>query len=120
ANKPPEKSADPEHDSQDKVSNKKLQIMKPRKNTVKISRYLYKLLNNIENNRLLFIEVKAKNRLAREIVLKQLEALKTEEPVDEMWIADFYKQTYSRGDTIALANRKAIFYLSTLEEVLKL
>ncbi|RYX90987.1 hypothetical protein EON78_06815 [bacterium] len=41
----------------------------------------------------------------------------TDEPVDDMWIADFYKQTFSRDDIVALANKKAIFYLASLEEV---
>lgn len=90
-----------------------------RKTSSKISRFLLKILNSADNNRLLFIEVSTKNKKIRENVLQQLEHLKTEEPDGDLWIADFYKQTYSRDDIIVLANKKAIYYLSTLEEVLK-
>lgn len=98
---------------------KKLNIFKTKENT-KISRSLLKVLNTIDNNRLLFIHVDTTSKQAREFVLNQLETLKSEEAVDEMWIADFYKQRYSRHDIIALANKKAIFYLSGLAEVEKI
>jgi protein tyrosine/serine phosphatase len=100
-----------------KTNRKRLSILKRTRASGKISRYLLKILNNIDNNRLIFIEILARNRKVRDVLLKQLEALKSEEPVDDLWIADFYKQKFSRDDTIALANKKAIFYLSNLEEV---
>jgi protein tyrosine/serine phosphatase len=99
------------------TSRKRLSILKRKKTSAKISRYLLKILNNLDNNRLIFIEIGARNRRVRDVLLTQLEALKSDEPVDDLWIADFYKQRFSRDDTIALANKKAIFYLSNLEEV---
>jgi hypothetical protein len=110
-----------DHNNQpeDVPKRRKLKVLRPRRTSGKISRYLLKVLNNIDNNRLIFIEIKSKNKTERNIILHQLEALKTDDPVDDMWIADFYKQKFSRGDTIALANKKAIFYLSNLEEVEK-
>ena len=108
-----------EHEIGISPKRKKLKVLRSIRTSGKISRYLLKVLNNIDNNRLIFIEIKAKNKTVRDVILQQLEALKTEEPVDDMWIADFYKQKFSRDDTIDIANKKAIFYLSNLEEVEK-
>ncbi|MBC7475164.1 MAG: tyrosine-protein phosphatase [Candidatus Sericytochromatia bacterium] len=101
------------------ANKKKLSIFRLKRKTTKVSRSLLKILNNIDNNRLLFIEINTKSKKSRENILVQLEGLKTDLPVDDMWIADFYKQTFSRDDIIALTNKKAIFYLSNLEEVTK-
>ncbi len=104
---------------EEQASKKKLSIFRLKRKTTKVSRALLKILNNIDNNRLLFIEINTKSKKSRENILVQLEGLKTDVPVDDMWIADFYKQTFSRDDIIALTNKKAIFYLSNLEEVTK-
>lgn len=102
--------------SEDKTIRKR-KLFNIQRSSLRIARSLSKILNNLDNNRLLFIEINTKNKKVRDIILKQLEDLKTDEPVDDMWIADFYKQTFSRDDIVALANKKAIFYLASLEEV---
>lgn len=98
---------------------RKRKLFNIQKSSSRVSRSLLKVLNNLDNNRLLFIEINTKNKKIRDLILHQLQELKTEEPVDDMWIADFYKQTFSREDIVALANKKAIFYLASLEEVQK-
>ncbi len=98
---------------------RKKKLFNIRRSSSRISRSLLKILNNLDNNRLLFIEINTKNKKIRDVILHQLEELKTDEPLDEMWIADFYKQSFSREDIVALANKKAIFYLASLEEVQK-
>lgn len=90
------------------------------KNESTISRSLLKALNDIDNNRLLFIVVDTKGKQARKDLLEQLETLKSEIPIDEMWIADFYKQKFSLDSIIIVANKKALFYLSNLQEVSKI
>lgn len=105
------------HTVDNEVPVRKRKLFRIQRSSSRISRSLLKILNNIENNRLLFIEINTRNKKIRDVILKQLEELKTDEPVDDMWIADFYKQTFSREDIVALANKKAIFYLSSLEEV---
>lgn len=95
-------------------------LRRKRKILPNASSYLLKIMTNLDNNRLIFVEVKAKNNSTREYLLKQLEKLKTDEPVDEMWFADFHKQSYSRTDIVALLNKKAIFYLSNFNEIAKL
>jgi protein tyrosine/serine phosphatase len=107
------------HTVNNDLPSRKKSIFRIQRSSSKISRSLLKVLNSIENNRLLFIEVNTKNKKMRDVILNQLEKLKTDEPVDDMWIADFYKQSFSRDDIVTLANKKAIFYLSSLEEVEK-
>lgn len=102
--------------SEDKPLRKR-KLFNIQKSSLRITRSLSKILNSLDNNRLLFIEINTKNKKIRDIILKQLEDLKTDEPVDDMWVADFYKQTFSRDDIVVLANKKAIFYLASLEEV---
>lgn len=86
----------------------------------KISRTLNKVLSTIDNNRLLFVEIKTKGKTSREVILKQLETLKTEEPVSDIWVPEYHKQKFSREDVIALTNKKTILYLESLEEVEKI
>lgn len=86
----------------------------------KISRTLNKALSTIDNNRLLFVEIKTKGKTSREVILKQLESLKTEEPISDIWVPEYHKQKFSRDDVIALTNKKTILYLESLEEVEKI
>lgn len=92
-----------------------------RRTKYKISTSLNKILSTIDNNRLLFVEIKTKGRIARENILKQLEVLKTDAPVGEIWVPEFHKQKFSREDIIALTNKKTILYLvESFEEVEKI
>lgn len=105
------------NENNQELPSRKRNIFKIQRSSSKISRSLLKVLNTLENNRLLFIEINTRNKKIRDVMLEQLEKLKTDEPTDDMWIADFYKQSFSRDDIVALVNKKAIFYLSSLEEV---
>jgi protein tyrosine/serine phosphatase len=98
---------------------KKIKLFRTKK-TSKISRSLLKVLNDLDNNRLLFIVIDTKGKKARNALLEQLETLKSETPLDEMWIADFYKQKFSLDSIVIIANKKALFYLSNLQEVEKI
>ncbi|MFN8672526.1 MAG: tyrosine-protein phosphatase [Candidatus Sericytochromatia bacterium] len=92
-----------------------------RRNKSKISRTLNKILSTIDNNRLLFVEIKTKGRSSREAMLKNLETLRTDEPVGDIWIPQFHKQKFSREDIIALTNKKTILYLvESFEEIDKI
>lgn len=107
-------------DNTESLPKKRLKLFRITRSSPKISRALLKVLNDVDNNRLLFIEINTKSKKARDVILSQIEAIKTDEPVDDMWLADFYKQSFSRDDIIALANKKAIFYLANLEEITKI
>lgn len=98
---------------------KKIKLFRSKKSS-KISRSLLKVLNDLDNNRLLFIVIDTKGKKARNALLEQLETLKSETPLDEMWIADFYKQKFSLDSIVIIANKKALFYLSNLQEVEKI
>lgn len=98
---------------------KKIKLFRTKK-TSRISRSLLKVLNDLDNNRLLFIVLDTKGKKARNALLEQLETLKSEAPLDEMWIADFYKQKFSLDSIVIIANKKALFYLSNLQEVEKI
>jgi len=105
-----------------KDSEKKEEISKPRKIRIrkksgKISRYLLKILNNVENNRLLFVDIKLISKKLKENFCEQLESLKTEEPVDDIWIAEY--ELHGSG-IVALVNKKAIFYLANFEAIQKI
>jgi len=89
-------------------------------NPNKISKYLLKILNRIDDSRLIFVEIVTYGKKSRNKMMKILETLKTENPnQDDLWIADFYKQKYSREDIIALVNKKAVYFLSKEEDVKK-
>jgi len=100
---------------------KRLKFLRRKKKILpKASNYLLKTMTNMDNNRLIFVELKTKNSAKREQLLLQLEKLRTDEPMDEMWIADFHKQSYSRTEIVTLLNKKAIFYLSNFNEIAKI